>query len=269
MPPKLTDTVLAGLKEMTINRRATYSALSKMWDEPNQELLADFFGDGGAWTQLQRSLDKMNPCLTEIQEGIRLISGFLDQEPSESSERPLVEVGVPDVDKVDKDKEREKGLTDWRVEYARLFIGPGGFPCPPYESVYRERREDGSFGNLMGETTLRVREIYRQAGLDLGTKQLPDYHCTELEFMGYLVAQEAEQYLAQDVRRAGLWQDIQESFLQDHMAAWLPEFCQDVQRETTLSYYQGLAQITAAYINIEAERINQLKKTAGSLAFER
>lgn len=261
MPPKLTDTVLAGLKEMAINRRATYSALSKMWDEPGQELLADFCGDGGAWTQLQRSLNRMNPRLTEFQEGIRLMSGFLDQELSESSERPLVEVGVPDVD-----EEREMGLTDWRVEYARLFIGPGGFPCPPYESVYRERREDGSFGNLMGETTLRVREIYRQAGLDLGTKQLPDYHCTELEFMGYLVAQEAEQYLAQDVRRAALWQDFQESFLQDHMAEWLPEFCQDVQRETTLSYYQGLAQITAAYINLETERINQLKKVAGSLA---
>jgi TorA maturation chaperone TorD len=231
-----------------------------MWDEPSRELLADFFGDGGAWTQLQRSLDKMNPRLPELQEGIRLMSDFLDQELSESSERPLVEVDVPDVD-----KEREKGLTDWRVEYARLFIGPGSFPCPPYESVYRERQEEGSFGNLMGETTLRVREIYRQAGLDLGTKQLPDYHCTELEFMGYLIGQEAEQYLAQDVRRAVGWQDFQESFLQDHLAQWLPEFCQDVQRETTLSYYQGLSQITAAYINIETERINQLKKAASSL----
>lgn len=261
MQPKLTDTVLAGLKEMALNRRATYSALSRMWDEPGRELLADFFGEGGAWTQLQCSLDKMNPRLTEFQEGLRLMSCFLNRELNVSNERPFVEVGVPDVD-----EKREQGLTDWRVEYARLFIGPGAFPCPPYESAYRERREDGSFGNLMGETTLQVREIYRQAGLDLGTKQLPDYHCTELEFMGYLIGQEAELYLAQDVGRAAGWQDIQESFLQDHMAQWLPEFCQDVQRETNLSYYQGLAQITAAYIKIEAERINQLKKTAGSLA---
>ncbi|WP_227761746.1 TorD/DmsD family molecular chaperone [Zhaonella formicivorans] len=242
MQPKLTDTVLNGLKEMALNRRATYSVLSRMWDEPDRELLEDFFGAGGALTQLQFSLDRMNPRLTEFQEGLRLMSGFLDLVLMELNE------------------EREKSLTDWRVEYARLFIGPGWFPCPPYESAYREKQEDGSFGNLMGESTLEVRKLYQKAGLDVGTKQLPDYHCVELEFMSYLIGQEAEQYLAKDREGARNWQDLQEMFLKEHIELWLPEFCKDVERETNLSYYKGLSKITAAYINLEADRINGLKK---------
>jgi len=37
-----------------------------------------------------------------------------------------------------------------RLEYNRLFVGPGALACPPYESVYRRDRPESERGMLMG-----------------------------------------------------------------------------------------------------------------------
>lgn len=51
---------------------------------------------------------------------------------------------LPDVESVT--------LEDLRTEHTRLFVGPDGPPCPPYESVYRDG-EGGARGNVLGPST--------------------------------------------------------------------------------------------------------------------
>ena len=57
-----------------------------------------------------------------------------------------------------------------RVEYNRLFVGPGKLPCPPYESVYRTDRVEGEIGTLMGPSALDVKNRYAEAGLEISKK---------------------------------------------------------------------------------------------------
>jgi TorA maturation chaperone TorD len=58
------------------------------------------------------------------------------------------------------------------VDYTGLFVGPFLAPAPPYGSVYLE---DGR--QIMGESTIDVRQHYLSLGLDLSTdfKEPPDH----------------------------------------------------------------------------------------------
>ncbi|MFP4481041.1 MAG: molecular chaperone, partial [Desulfohalobiaceae bacterium] len=54
-----------------------------------------------------------------------------------------------------------------RVDHAKLFVGPYQLAAPPFGSVYLEQRQ-----TLMGESTQMVKELYRQAGLEMD----PEYN---------------------------------------------------------------------------------------------
>ncbi len=117
-----------------------------------------------------------------------------------------------------------------RVEYARLFYGPYSVPVPLYEGLYRD-------GTIMGSAATRVRQIYRQAGLDMGnTGELPDHLAVELEFcaaMSHLESQEV----------AGSGQ-LRRDFIRDHLTVWLPEVISRLEDVATGSLYLDLARAT-------------------------
>ncbi|MEE4135072.1 MAG: molecular chaperone TorD family protein [Desulforhopalus sp.] len=75
-------------------------------------------------------------------------------------------------------------LTRLRVDYAALFVGPGELRACPYGSVHLEKGYQ-----LYGETTLRVADLYAQAGLRLGAESgtVPDHIAVELEFLHFLL----------------------------------------------------------------------------------
>ncbi len=54
---------------------------------------------------------------------------------------------------------------DLKVEYNRLFVGPGALPCPPYQSVYDKTRPTEDQGTVMGPTAEAVEKAMRQEGL--------------------------------------------------------------------------------------------------------
>jgi len=119
-----------------------------------------------------------------------------------------------------------------RTEYARLFIGPSGPPCPPYESVYRDRKDGDDAGPVMGPATIAVGRWYREFGIEPARDHadLPDHIATELEFAAYLAEERTEARL--------------EQFLDEHLRVWADEFLTRVETETREAFYSSLAATT-------------------------
>ncbi|EMA56075.1 TorD/DmsD family molecular chaperone [Halococcus thailandensis] len=130
------------------------------------------------------------------------------------------------------DHEDDVGLADLRAEYTRLFIGPEGPPCPPYESVYRDAEDEEEFGPVNGPATMAIRRWYGEFDLQPTAEHtdLPDHIATELEFAAYLASEGHEEYLNQ--------------FLDEHLRAWADEFLTAVETESHRQFYTSLARST-------------------------
>lgn len=112
-------------------------------------------------------------------------------------------------------------VEDWLpVEFAfnRLFVGPRALLAPPYASVYLDPEPQ-----LMGQTTLQVRELYRL--LDLRSpweNVIPDDHISfELDACHQLLV------VQQTIASPEL--DAVCHFLVAHMQRWIPAFAARVQ----------------------------------------
>jgi len=159
--------------------------------------------------------------------------------------------------------EAEPGLEQ---EFTRLFLGPGRPVAHPYESVYRE-------GRMMGQTTLDVRRRLVEAGLAPNNQRLPDHVGIELAFMAHLAAREA---LAWDAGEGDLgWRLLQEqeTFLSEHLGAWLPQFCHRILAGRPLIHYGQLAQRAETFVLNDVARIRawlgKSMQSAGGAATDR
>ena len=142
-------------------------------------------------------------------------------------------------------------------EYTRLFVGPGRPIAHPYESVYRE-------GRVMGDCTLAVRECYAEEGLGPEDHLLPDHVAVELEFMAHLARKEAEAWEEGDSDRAETCLRQQESFLREHLARWLPSFCQRVLAGEAHPFYADLAQRAWKQVAEDVAQVRSWLKTAAT-----
>lgn len=139
-------------------------------------------------------------------------------------------------------------------EYHRLFVGPGSLPAPPYESVYREG------WTVMGETTVDVIRQYAEAGYTLAASfiDLPDHVVAELGFMSLLCEEEAQAWRADKEEDALALLRREERFLSDHLAVWLPPFCDRVAVAAEREFYRVLAKLARAYVLLDRERVMML-----------
>ncbi|WP_135666122.1 TorD/DmsD family molecular chaperone [Halorhabdus rudnickae] len=125
-------------------------------------------------------------------------------------------------------------LSTLRTEHTRLFVGPEGPPCPPYESSYRDGGDDA--GNVLGPSTRAVVEWYDEYGLGLDPEwsDLPDHVATEIEFAGHLSVVASS--------------ETRERFLDDHPRQWFETFFETVRAETREPFYVEIADATAAVV---------------------
>ncbi|WP_135821976.1 TorD/DmsD family molecular chaperone [Halostella litorea] len=123
-------------------------------------------------------------------------------------------------------------LRELRVEYTRLFLGPGTGQCPPYESVYRDGDDDGELGPVRGPSTDAVRRWYREFGTrpDPERPALADHVATELEFVAHLAETEDP--------------DVVEQFLDEHPRRWVGTFAARVRDHDPDGFYRTLLDLT-------------------------
>lgn len=140
---------------------------------------------------------------------------------------------------------RGNEIDDLCVDFARLFVGPYALLAPPYGSVYLEGDR-----TVMGNSTMDVRMRYGDSGLKLAAnfKEPPDHITAEFEFMHFLIFKEMEATGQGEINSIIPCLLSQQSFLEDHLGAWVAEFAKNVVDTAKTSFYQNLARATEAFI---------------------
>ncbi len=133
-------------------------------------------------------------------------------------------------------------LESLRIDFTQLFIGPFKLLAPPYGSVYLEDNR------MLGDSTIDVRSFYEGEGLEVVIKDAPDHIAMELEFMHYLVTKQIEAAGKENLQILQSCLQKQQSFLQTHLARWLPRFVKNVQENAQTEFYKKLAQLTEMFV---------------------
>ncbi len=150
-------------------------------------------------------------------------------------------------------------LEKLRVDFAKLFVGPYHLLAPPYGSIYLEGDH-----KVMENSTVDVRERYREAGLDISEnfKDAPDHIAAELEFMYVLIFKEIEA-IHSDTLEAVYEQLLrQKLFLQDHLGIWVAEFVENVKRHAETDFYRNLAIAMQIFVAGDLENIADIELPA-------
>ncbi|MHC4159215.1 MAG: TorD/DmsD family molecular chaperone [Planctomycetota bacterium] len=133
-------------------------------------------------------------------------------------------------------------LESLKVDFTKLFVGPFKLLAPPYGSVYLEDNK------VLGDSTIDVRSCYEGESLDVVIKDAPDHIAMELEFMHYLVTKQIKATGKTNLQIIQSCLQKQQSFLQTHLARWLPEFAENVRKNAQTEFYKKLAQLTEIFV---------------------
>ncbi|MFW6054317.1 MAG: TorD/DmsD family molecular chaperone [Thermodesulfobacteriota bacterium] len=141
---------------------------------------------------------------------------------------PLVKPGQEDLDHMGGCGKRlipmleQTDLLSLQEEYVRLFINSlPETPCPPYGSFYLE-------GTLMGRTTLKLRDLHLEYGLE--SDELADHVAVELEFLGLLTR------LREESEQVGQDRD----YVLGHFRKWAPAFLKRLEEHDGSGFYKSL-----------------------------
>ena len=139
-----------------------------------------------------------------------------------------------------------------KVDFAKLFVGPFSLLAAPYGSVYLDGER-----KVMGDSTLDVKNRYREAGVDTAGnfKDAPDHIAAELEFMHYLIFKEIESFSNSNAEAAVGFIHKQKSFLEDHLMAWVPQFADNIIKNAENPFYANLAKATKAFLKDNYEAV--------------
>ncbi len=143
-----------------------------------------------------------------------------------------------------------------KVDYSRLFLGPFKLLAPPYGAVYLEN------GKFMSYSTLVVRDLYEQEGLDIVLKDSPDHISVELEFMYFLALKETKARENSDLEEATRLYDKQTSFLQIHLGRWIRPFAHNIEKNAQTEFYKALGLATKNFV------LEDLGRLSGNCEFE-
>lgn len=122
------------------------------------------------------------------------------------------------------------------IDYAALFVGPFELIAPPYGSVYLEGKRQ-----VLGKSTLDIQKFYLDADLTVDIHEPADHIAIELEFMHYLLVQEANARHDNNDDLADTLRNLQEEFFLQAMN-WIPEFCKLQIKGAETQFYKALAE---------------------------
>ncbi len=170
----------------------------------------------------------------------------------------LAAVGI-DTDALTALKPAEALLTELKLEFSRLFFGPGKH-VSPYESVHL----GGAGGSLWGPETSAVKKFIEHAGFayDANYHGLPDHISVELELMAHLTELEAEAWRNADTDKALNCLQFQKAFISGHLGRWVASFSDKVTELAETALYPQMAALTRDFVKSEFHElkdINHLK----------
>jgi TorA maturation chaperone TorD len=147
----------------------------------------------------------------------------------------------------------EKGRNDEEIlkniskDWTRLFRGVvrDGI-LPPYESLYRPRR-------LPKKPAQEINRLFSEMGIQVPEEwhQPSDYIGVELDFMRLLC--EREERERENMDRDALRQvlKLESSFLEEHLALWVPLFGERMFLQAHEDYYRGVSRLTTGLVGYD------------------
>lgn len=184
---------------------------------------------------------------------LEVTAAFLGHLRSEGIRTTLKAVGVELGERVFEGTQ-EDVLEELAVEYAALFVGPGGH-ISPHESVYKA----GSTGGLWGKETVAVKRYIEALGFKYNDdfSGIPDHVSVELELMSELSKRESVAWERGDKDQAADCLKYQQEFMRDHLSTWIYTFCDKVITTAQLPFYREIARLLADFLAGEEEEIEQ------------
>jgi len=141
----------------------------------------------------------------------------------------------------------ERTLTNLSRDWTRLFRGveKKGI-LPPYESLYRT-------GKLQEKPSREIHRLFSQMGIRVPDEwhQPPDYIGVELDFMRLLCSRELEAYEKQEATTFSETLHAEQSFVENHLGVWVPQFCEKMFSQAGEDYFRGLAHLTVGLIGYD------------------
>lgn len=206
---------------------AVLRALALGFGEPDEMLVTALAG-GELADELRSAVDELgvwDACAGAVREVERLAVAPAEEAPAEV-------------------------LKELRVEYARLFTGPGRPAVACYESEYREQPRADGRGRLGGSTAAAVEVAYLDEGVATvaGRREPPDFVAVELEFLYTLSHREAQAWAAGDAAEAHRLGSACEGFMEEHAQRWLPAFAAAVRAESRHPFYAALGDLLSSFL---------------------
>lgn len=138
-----------------------------------------------------------------------------------------------------------------RVEATRLFVGTPDAIVSPYEGVWRAADDEVQALLFVNPHSLEVERFMKacELGRPEGTNEPLDHVSAECELMQYLASLEAGIFTPSEGAPAfadlpgGSPAAAYESFLVEHVCAWMPRFAEAVVAESREPFYRAAANL--------------------------
>lgn len=136
------------------------------------------------------------------------------------------------------------------AEFNRVFLGMSAHAVAPYESVFTSPEK-----LLMQDARDQVRAFYRAAQVEIATEEnLPEDHIAfEFGFMRHLCERTIEHFEQGNSEEAQQLMQVQKDFFQQHLANWLPAFCEAATAQVKTNYYQQVVRATNMLVEEEQD----------------
>lgn len=144
--------------------------------------------------------------------------------------------------------------------------------CPPYETEFIHSKLDFQRAQALSD----IAGFYSAFGFDVSRDhpERPDHLAVELEFMASLLGLErfALQESSIDAsERVDICHRAQRTFLQEHLAWWVPTFAKLLTQQAVGTFYAATARVLAAWIAIERDHLDVpvIESVARPMSIER
>ncbi len=87
---------------------------------------------------------------------------------------------------------------------------------------------------------------------------MPDHISVELELMQKFTEAEAKAWQRSDYAEVTMWLQLEQEFTDNHLASWVPAFCEQVVGQAELSFYSEMAMLTKQVLEMEKKQIERL-----------
>lgn len=140
------------------------------------------------------------------------------------------------------------------IEASRLFIGPFELLVPLYGSCHLEENRQ-----VMGDSTVAVQKFYREWGIELSSdaKEMPDHLAVELEFLHFLLHEQATAINAGDDKAASSARQAHADFFERFLFPFARSVTKQLKAASGHKFYVALADLLDLFIQEEEAVLRQ------------